>query len=161
MTSRPSGPSAPYSPQAVSHAGSTSGSRRRGARRSARRGRCTIYGTRPLAEGDTDVPFVPDVDWEDPAATWRALQARIDEGGPVRYTRDPDDDVAYAIHVGWPDDSFRVDVRPRSGSEVRLLGHDSPLDWERDGDEAVVEASDEHERACRYAHAFEIPFETA
>jgi len=115
-----------------------------------------IYGTRPLDPGTGDVRFVPDVEWEDPAATWAALQERIDDAGPVRYTRT--DDAAYALSPGWPGEKLRLaGPTPAADAAIRLLGHGDPLAWDHDGDAVVVHLPDERERPCEYVSAFEIP----
>lgn len=93
-----------------------------------------VRGTRPLADPGADVPFVPEVDWEDPAETWARLVEYVRAAGPflVRRARD-----AYALVVGSPA-TLRVPLPARAGAEVTLLG-EGELDWERDGAETVVE----------------------
>lgn len=61
------------------------------------------------------------------------------EGDAVRFTRSKDQRYVYALLLAWPGDEFRSKlIKPRAGSEVRMLGAAEPLTWEIRGEELIV-----------------------
>lgn len=74
-----------------------------------------IYATRPR-DGD---------DWS--------------QGDTVRYTRSKDRRFVYAILTSWPGTEKTLGaVRPRAGSQVKLLGLDAPLQWKFEADRGTT-----------------------
>ena len=52
-------------------------------------------------------------------------------------------------------------LRPREGSEIRMLGHDAPLPWSFDSGEGLsIELpevlQEESGRPCKYAYTFKV-----
>ena len=69
--------------------------------------------------------------------------------------------TVYAISLRWPEGTFRIrSVRPRPGSQVRMLGVESPLEWETRGDLVTVDVPAElaEHKPCKQAYV--IKFET-
>jgi alpha-L-fucosidase len=63
------------------------------------------------------------------------LREPFSEGETVRFTRSKDGRIVYAFALEWPGEVFHLrSVRAREGSEIRLLGHDRPLEWSQGGD---------------------------
>jgi len=55
------------------------------------------------------------------------------EGDTIRYTRSKDMRLVYAFILQWPGKELALaSVRPRSGSDIRLLGFSEPLRWNYD-----------------------------
>ena len=55
------------------------------------------------------------------------------EGDTIRYTRSKDMRLVYAFILQWPGKELSLaSVRPRSGSDIRLLGFSEPLRWNYD-----------------------------
>lgn len=68
----------------------------------------------------------------------RPLQG-FKEGDSILYTASADGRTIYTIMTAWPGDEVRLTrVTPEPASEIRLLGHDRPLVWYRDGAATVV-----------------------
>jgi alpha-L-fucosidase len=117
-----------------------------------------IYGTRPVEPGADRAPYVPHVEWwdddRDYAQIWDDLVDEIRADGPIRLTQTGN--TVYVLYLGWPGDSLRVDdLTVRSGGAIEMLGVDSELDWEYDGDALVVRTPDE--RPCDHAYAVRVP----
>jgi alpha-L-fucosidase len=95
-----------------------------------------IYGTRP---------------WD----KWK-------EGDSIRFTRTKDTNYVYAISLKWPGQTLKLkQVRPRAGSEVRMLGLEQPLRWHLEPSEGFVielpaELQAEAARPCKQAYVFKI-----
>ncbi len=52
------------------------------------------------------------------------------EGDALRFTQSKDGDVVYVFALEWPGTELTVSsVSAKSGSEIRLLGFDEPLEW--------------------------------
>jgi len=61
------------------------------------------------------------------------------EGDGVRFTRTKDRQRVYAYALAWPGDRFVLrTVRPRSGSEIRMLGYPEPLKWRHDSERGTI-----------------------
>ncbi|MGA8594841.1 MAG: alpha-L-fucosidase [Bryobacteraceae bacterium] len=97
-----------------------------------------IYGTRPRAD-----------------ALWR-------EGDNVRFSRTKDNRFIYVFALNWPGQELAIStVRPKSGSQVRMLGFAQPLEWREDGNRGLVinlpsTLQDPTKRPCELAWAFQI-----
>ena len=81
---------------------------------------------------------------------------RYHEGAGVRFTRSKDQGTVYAILLSWPGPVFTSRMlKPRPGSEIRVLGHPHPLPWRQVGDAVEVTLpagwEDEARRPCRQA----------
>jgi alpha-L-fucosidase len=87
------------------------------------------------------------------------------DGDTVRYTRSKDGKQVFAISLKWPGEKLALKrVRPRAGSEIRMLGVREPLRWRRDGAEGLVidlpqRLQTPENRPCRQAYAFKIAVE--
>jgi alpha-L-fucosidase len=85
------------------------------------------------------------------------------EGDAVRFTRTKDARTVYALVMTWPGKELRLStVRPRQGSEIRLLGYDRPLAWKLDAASGLAvqipePLQDETRRPSRYSWALRIP----
>jgi alpha-L-fucosidase len=100
----------------------------------------------------------------------RAYETHVEAtqlGERTWYTRSKDGRYAYAILLDFPRDETIVlqKANPRHGTEVRLLGHDTPLEWVDTGKDAYgmvvrvpeVMRRDATRRPCE--HAWVIRFE--
>lgn len=97
-----------------------------------------IYGTRPRA-----------------AELWR-------ESDNLRFSRTKDNRFVYAFALNWPGQELAINtVRPKSGSQIRMLGFAQPLEWREDVSHGLVInlpsiLQDPAKRPCQFAWAFEI-----
>jgi len=88
--------------------------------------------------------------------------AHFKEGEDIRFTRTKDNRCVYAIALRWPGETLRLrSVRPKPGSEIRMLGCPKPLAWRYDPDEGMIVTmpdalQDEAKRPCKQAYAFRI-----
>lgn len=58
------------------------------------------------------------------------LQNHFSQGEMIRYTKKKEEPVYYGIFLENPGESIRFNyLKPEEGSEVFLLGHDEPLQW--------------------------------
>ncbi len=81
------------------------------------------------------------------------------EDDPVRYTRKKGEPYAYGILMKTPSNSVALpELQPRAGSEVFLLGYDTPLNWTMDGDALTITVSDAARQAVgkQAAYVFKI-----
>jgi len=81
------------------------------------------------------------------------------EGENIYFTRSKDNAFVYLIHEGWPFPSLTTNcVKPRDGSEIRMLGVQEPVNWHLDGDSLVIEmpASFNDKIPCEHAYCFKI-----
>jgi len=81
------------------------------------------------------------------------------EGKDVWFTTSKPGDVLYAIRLGWPQDTLRLNsVSARAGSRVFMLGVEKPLDWRQDASALVIEIPPAlaHNKPCRQAFVFKI-----
>ena len=86
------------------------------------------------------------------------------QGDTVRYTRSKDRRFVYAILTSWPGTEKTLGaVRPRAGSQVKLLGMDAPLQWKFEADRGTTILFPENlqsaaNRPCD--HAWTVKIET-
>ena len=85
------------------------------------------------------------------------------EGDDLRFTKSKDGKHVYAINMKWPGESLRLKtVRPREGSEIRLLGFPEPLKWtwDTDGKALTIDLpktlQEEAKRPCSHAFVLKI-----
>lgn len=79
------------------------------------------------------------------------------EGESLRFTRSKDSATIYAFALEWPGPVLTVrSVAVEDGAEVRLLGHEEPLDWSRDGDALHINVPQELIAVSQYAWVFRI-----
>lgn len=76
--------------------------------------------------------------------------------GAVDYTQSKDGKYLYAIMKEWPDQVLKIkSATPIKGSKIELLGYSKPIDWEKSGDEVVInlptDLQDERNRPCEHA----------
>ncbi|HLP74077.1 MAG TPA: alpha-L-fucosidase [Bacteroidales bacterium] len=72
----------------------------------------------------------------------RARNASVwKEGDNIRFTRSKDEKTIYAHCFNWPEDSLILKtVKPEKGSNIYLIGNDSPLKWQlNDNGDLVIE----------------------
>ncbi|HWC15525.1 MAG TPA: alpha-L-fucosidase, partial [Terriglobales bacterium] len=87
------------------------------------------------------------------------------EGETIRYTRTKDRRWVYAFSLQWPGkDLLLTRVKPRSGSDVHLLGFSEPLRWKYDSNRGLtVSLPDNLQKAAhwpgQFAWAFKIETE--
>jgi alpha-L-fucosidase len=103
-----------------------------------------------------------------PYTTARARDGSLwSEGDTVRYTRAKDRRSVYAFSLQWPGKELLLTtVRPRAGSEIRLLGYPRPLPWSHDPVRGLAislpdNLQDEEHRPCKFAWTFKIETENA
>ena len=88
---------------------------------------------------------------------------RFHEGKDVRFTRSKDGRYVYMISLVWPGDTLTSTlVKPKPGSQIRLLGTDQPLSWTQDGETLSIRipaALAEH-KPCAQAYAFKVEVAT-
>jgi alpha-L-fucosidase len=89
------------------------------------------------------------------------------EGESIRYTRTKDRQTAYAISLQWPGKELLLTtLKPRAGSEIRLLGYPKPLQWTLDPARGLAIAiptdlQDPAHRPCEFAWCFKIASDNA
>ncbi len=67
------------------------------------------------------------------------LQHSFKEGEDIRYTKQKGEPVYYGISLEQPGETISFSLlRPEEGSEVKLLGHDGPLEWQFGEDEGLT-----------------------
>ena len=122
-----------------------------------------IYGTRPLLKRSADFKEAPDRNEKPPAEArgaiwWWRYQHTLETArshGPLYFTRKGD--RIYAIHWGWPGARLTIPhVQAKPGSTMRMLGVETPLVWEQQGDHLVVQMP----AAQPWRHAFSIAIQT-
>lgn len=105
-----------------------------------------------------------DVNGEAIYATRPRPDALYKEGADLYFTRTKDGGHIYAISMRWPGDTLRLKtVRPKEGSDIRLLGYVEALKWVYDERGLVIEIPEhlQHEknRPCGTAYSFQITVE--
>jgi alpha-L-fucosidase len=83
------------------------------------------------------------------------------EGDAIRFTRTKDGRFIYAISLRWPGEKLVLkSVHPRPGSEITMLGLNTPLPWHSDNAGLVIELparlQDPANRPCVQAYTFKI-----
>jgi len=84
------------------------------------------------------------------------------EGENIRYTKSADDKYIYAISLKWVGKALNLkNIAPKEGSEIKMLGVESPLKWTYDEKKGLTieipkELSLEAKRPCKYAYTFKI-----
>lgn len=81
------------------------------------------------------------------------------EGKNVWFTASKDGKHVYAISVGWPGETFTTrSVRAVTGSPIRMLGVDQPLEWHQDATTLSISipSSVAANKPCRQAYTFKI-----
>ena len=87
---------------------------------------------------------------------------RWSEGDAIRYTRSKDRQFIYAILTAWPGKQVTLkSVRPKSNSEVVLLGSSAALQWTFNSDQGTTIRFPENlqqgsNRPCEYAWSLKI-----
>lgn len=67
------------------------------------------------------------------------LKNSFKEGENIRYTKQKGEPVLYGISLEQPGETISFSLlRPEEGSEVKLLGHDEPLEWEFEEDDGLT-----------------------
>ncbi len=89
-----------------------------------------------------------------PGMGWR-------EGDTVRFTRSKDKRYTYAISLAWPGEQLALtSIKPRPGSQILMLGIDSPLPWRMEGQRVTITLGSRlqtaAERPCTQAYVFRI-----
>ena len=123
----------------------------------------------PTAEGLIPEPSVERLremgDWMDVNADVIYNSGSLEdykEGDHLYYVTNNDGTVVYAVATAWPGETLTFSkVTPADGSEIRLLGHDEPLEWVLDEDgKTVVQIpaalQDPANRPCKYAWTFRV-----
>lgn len=89
------------------------------------------------------------------------------EGDNIRFTRTKDARTVYAIAVQWPGQELLLKtVRPRPGSQIRMLGYPHPLPWRTDSSRGLsvalpVNLQNAANRPCDFAWSFRMETEAA
>jgi len=88
------------------------------------------------------------------------------EGADIRFTRTKDRRTVYAFVLKWPGEKLLLrSARPAKGSEVRMLGTDTPLNYTLQGSGVEIQIppglQEEPRRPCRFAWCFQIRTEAA
>jgi len=84
------------------------------------------------------------------------------EGDTVRYTRSKDRRFVYSILTKWPGQQVNLrTVRPKPGTQVMLLGSDTPLSWRFDSERGTTIVFPENlqqalNRPCEHAWCLKI-----
>lgn len=83
------------------------------------------------------------------------------EGESIRYTSSKDGKYLYAITLAWPGSRLSLSqVTADPGTEIHLLGHDTPLNWKMEGEQLNIDIPDdlqpEAARPCAYAWTFRL-----
>lgn len=97
-----------------------------------------IYGTRPRS-----------------GTLWR-------EGDNIRFSRSKDNRYIYAFALNWPGRELVIStVRPKNGSQIRMLGVSQSLEWREDTDRGLVitlpaSLQDPARRLTEFGWAFQI-----
>jgi alpha-L-fucosidase len=84
------------------------------------------------------------------------------EGKTIRFTRTKDQKTVYAFSLGWPGSTLTLKtVIPAAGSQVTLLGSNTPLHWSYNADAGTVielppAMQDDTKRPCKFAYGFKI-----
>ena len=88
------------------------------------------------------------------------LWDHYEDGETIRYTNAGGH--VYAVSLEWPGRQLALrHVRPETGSEIHLLGHEKPLAWSFDAAQGLTitlpdALQEERSRPCKYAYAFRI-----
>ncbi len=86
-------------------------------------------------------------------------RAMFQEGDDIWFTSSKDGGTVYAISLEWPGRSFATrSVSPRPGSLVQMLGVQTPLKWQRQGDLVAVDipADLAEHKPCKQAYVFKF-----
>lgn len=89
------------------------------------------------------------------------------EGDLIRYTRSKDRHWVYAFTFQWTGKELLLrNVRPRTGSEIHLLGYPEPLRWNYDASRGLTVSlpdnlQDAAHRPCEFCWAFKIQAENS
>ena len=81
------------------------------------------------------------------------------DGTDVRFTRTKDGRHVYAISLKWPGESLTLKaLRAREGSQVTMLGVDTPLKWRQSREGLVIQIPDAiaRNKPCEQAYAFKV-----
>jgi hypothetical protein len=81
------------------------------------------------------------------------------EGDKIFYTRSKDNRYVYLIHIGWPYPQLEVmNINPKKGSQIYLLGFSDPVKWHRDGLKTIIEIPPSFNEIipCEYSYCFKI-----
>ncbi|UCG27930.1 MAG: alpha-L-fucosidase [Bacteroidales bacterium] len=84
------------------------------------------------------------------------------EGDDIRLVQSKDGETIYAVTLSWPGSSLTLEsIKPDPGSEVKLLGSETPLTWiinEKGNLEIEIPDNlrEEANRPCKYAWTFKI-----
>jgi alpha-L-fucosidase len=84
------------------------------------------------------------------------------EGETIRYTQSADGKFVYAISLKWVGNALNIkNIVPKEGSEIKMLGLDTPLKWTYDANKGLniqipKELQAENKRPCKYAYTFKI-----
>ncbi|MDX1907179.1 MAG: alpha-L-fucosidase [Bacteroidia bacterium] len=84
------------------------------------------------------------------------------DGDKVRYTQTKTDGPVYAIALDWPGNTLTLTrIKPRSGTEITLLGYDKPIPYSWDDSKGLTlnlpsELQAAASRPCEHAFAFKI-----
>lgn len=93
---------------------------------------------RPSVERLTEMGDWMDQNGEAIYATER-LQHHFQQGESIRYTKKRGEPVYYGIVLEQPGEAVNFNyLRPEEGSEVYLLGHSEPLEWEFSEDHGLI-----------------------
>ena len=122
-----------------------------------------IYGTQPVdcvkenqSANERDRAkelLLPKSGINDFPNVWDQLLDHTGGEGPVRFTQN--ETYLYAIHQGWPGESLELEnLSIKPGSEIRMLGADDPLPWERAGEQVFITLPSE--RPCEHAFVFRM-----
>jgi len=92
----------------------------------------------------------------------RARQGTLHkEGESIYFTNTKNLTHTYAITTQWPGNTLCINtVRPRTGTDIFLLGHYEALDWTYEDDKLIIKIPEhmqnEENRPCKTAYAFKI-----
>ena len=83
----------------------------------------------------------------------------FNDGNDIRFTRTKDGEHVYAISLKWPGETLTLrSLRARQGSQVTMMGVDTPLKWRQDRDGLVIKIPDAiaQNKPCTQAYVFKI-----
>ena len=84
------------------------------------------------------------------------------ENDDIRLLQSKDGETIYVVALSWPGDSFMMEsIKPDEGSEIKMLGTNTPLAWEvNENGNLLVEIpgslQEESNRPCKFAWTFKI-----